>query len=113
MMGFLFGFSDFCEMAMLAAMHTHKQLSRYWRLDFIVFLLALMLYWVTLSPGVLPADAGEFQLVAAKLGVAHPPGYPLYTMLAWLFTLLTPADPARGVNLFSAVTMALTVMLAG
>lgn len=82
-------------------------------IDTAIFLAALAVYWITLSPGVLPADAGEFQLVAAKLGVAHPPGYPLYTMLAWLFTLIAPANPAYGVNLFSAVTAALAVMLAG
>jgi len=81
--------------------------------DAAVFLAALAIYWITLSPGVLPADAGEFQLVAAKLGVAHPPGYPLYTMLAWLSTLITPGNPAYGVNLFSAVAAALAVMLAG
>ena len=42
-----------------------------------VFIAALLLYILTLAPSVLPADAGEFQLVAATLGVAHPPGYPL------------------------------------
>jgi hypothetical protein len=82
-------------------------------LDFAVFLGALALYWSTLSPGLLPADAGEFQLVAAHLGVAHPPGYPLYTLLGKAFTLLMPTNPARGLSLFSAVTAALAVTLAG
>jgi hypothetical protein len=47
----------------------------------LLFLGALALYLVTLAPDVLPADNGEFQLVAAVLGVAHPPGYPLHTLL--------------------------------
>lgn len=83
------------------------------RVDWAIFIGVLALYWLTLARGLLPADAGEFQLAAATLGVAHPPGYPLYTMLGKLFTLLMPANPMRGLNLFSAVTTALAVMLAG
>src|SRR5574341_937460 len=81
--------------------------------DAAVFVVALALYWLTLARGLLPADAGEFQLAAATLGVAHPPGYPLYTLLGWVFTRLMPANPMRGLNLFSAVTMALAVVIVG
>ena len=63
---------------------------------------ALVLYGATVAPGVLPADSGEFQLVAATLGIAHPPGYPLYTLVGWLFTRLTATSPAWGLNLLSA-----------
>ena len=70
------------------------------------------LYVFTLAPDVLPADSGEFQLVAARLGVAHPPGFPLYTLLAHLLTRLPgPASPAYMVNLFSAVTSVATLVL--
>ncbi len=78
-----------------------------------VFVVALALYWLTLARGLLPADAGEFQLVAAKLGIAHPPGYPLYTLVGKVFTLIMPTHPMRGLNLFSALTAALAVVLAG
>ncbi len=72
-----------------------------------------VLFVVTLSPGLLPADAGEFQLVAAEWGVAHPPGYPLYTFLAGSTAHLVPfGTPAWRVNLFSALTGALTVGIA-
>ena len=77
---------------------------------------AFALYVATLAPGLLPADSGEFQLVAATLGIAHPPGYPLYTLLGWLFTRLTPTNPAWGLNLLSAIFATLTlvvVVLAG
>lgn len=68
------------------------------------------LYVATLAPDVLAADSGELQVVAAQLGVAHPPGFPLYVMVAHLFTRLLPfVSPAYAVNLFSAVTSALTV----
>ncbi len=67
----------------------------------------LCLYGVTLLPDVLPADAGEFQFVAQTAGVAHPPGYPLYTLLGWVFTRLPIGPtPAWRVNLLSAVTAA-------
>jgi hypothetical protein len=78
----------------------------------LIFAIFLILYTATLMPDVLPADSGEFQRVAATGGLAHPPGYPLYTMLGWLFTQLPLGpSPAWRVNLFSAVTAAATVAL--
>ena len=77
-----------------------------------LFIASLFIYTATLLPDVLPADAGEFQRVAATAGVAHPPGYPLYTMLGWLFAHLPLGpNPAWRVNLLSAVTAAATVAL--
>ena len=70
---------------------------------------ALAFYLHTLAPDVLPADSGEFQLVATVLGIAHPPGYALYTMLGKLFTLLPLGNPAYRVNLLGAVCGALTL----
>jgi hypothetical protein len=77
----------------------------------LVFLGGLTLYYRTLAPDVLPGDAGEFQLVSALLGVAHPPGYPLYTLLGKLFTLVPLGNLAYRVNLLSAVISALTLAL--
>jgi len=82
-----------------------------WSSDLVVFLTALVIYTATLAPSVLPADAGEFQLVTYVLGIAHPPGYPLYTMLGKLFTLLPLGDIAYRVNLFAAVSSALTLLV--
>lgn len=81
-------------------------------LPLVIFLASLTLYTATLMPDLLPADSGEFQRVAATAGLAHPPGYPLYTMLGWLFAQLPlRPGPAWRVNLFSAVTAAATVAL--
>jgi hypothetical protein len=78
--------------------------------DAAVFLFAYALYRLTLTPTVLPADAGEFQLVARVLGVAHPFGFPLYTLLGACFARLPlTADVAARVSLLSAVTGALTL----
>ncbi len=74
--------------------------------------LFFFIYFLTLAPDILPADSGEFQVVAANLGIAHPPGFALYTMLAHLMTQL-PIGPtvAYRVNLLSAFTGALTLAL--
>ena len=68
------------------------------------------LYFVTLISSVLTADNGEFQLVAWKLGIAHPPGYPLYTMVGWLFSRFF-ASPAFALNLLSAILAAITLVI--
>jgi hypothetical protein len=70
------------------------------------------LYAVTLAPTVLAGDGGEFQFVPYLLGVAHPTGYPLYTVLGWLWSHLLPFwDVAYRMNLFSALWAALAVAL--
>ncbi len=48
----------------------------------IVFAGALALYLATASRTLPWGDAPEFLAVAKTLGIAHPPGYPLYTMLS-------------------------------
>lgn len=87
-----------------------------WQVQAAVLLLlavgSLVLFVSTLATDVLPADNGELQLVAAELGVAHPPGFPLYTMLAHLMARLPiGASPAYRVNLFSALTSTVTLLL--
>lgn len=78
----------------------------------LIFCAFLALYGATLLPDILPADAGEFQLVAKAAGVAHPPGYPLYTMLGWLFARMPLGPtPAWRLNAFSAVAAAATLSL--
>lgn len=79
--------------------------------DGATFLFALALYGATAARDVLPADSGEFQLVAALLGVAHPPGYPLYTLMGHLFIRLYPwGTPALRLNLMSALLAAGTLV---
>ena len=70
----------------------------------------LALYIATLLPGIGSGDTAEFQRVAPTLGVAHPTGYPLYTMLGWLWSRLPlGGTPAWRMNLFSAGMAALAV----
>ncbi len=72
----------------------------------LLFAAGLALYTFTLHSDVQAADSGELQLVAIKLGVAHPPGYPLFSVLGWLFSLLPFGSPYARVSLLSAVASA-------
>ena len=80
-------------------------------LNILTFIGFLTLYIITLAPDVLPADNGEFQLVAATLGVAHPPGYPLHTLLGWLMAQLPIGAIPWRINLLSALLAAGTLAL--
>ncbi len=75
-------------------------------LSLVVGLAAFVLYLALLSPVPADKDSGEFTLVLATLGLAHPTGYPLYTILGSLFVraahaLEVPWVPAA--NAFSAL----------
>ncbi len=76
-----------------------------WFIAGLIFIISLTLYIATLAPSVatLFDDSLEFQLVTYRLGIAHPTGYPLYTLLGKLFTLLPVGDIAYRVNMMSAV----------
>jgi hypothetical protein len=71
----------------------------------------LLLYGLTAAPSVATIfdDSLEFQVVAYTLGIAHPTGYPLYTILGWLVTRLPWSESAQGVNLLSSFFGAITV----
>src|SRR5256885_1005772 len=71
--------------------------------------LSLALYVRTLVPFVLVGDSAEFEVLAYQVGMAHTPGYPIYLLLARLFTFLPVHDIAYRVNLFSAFMAAVTV----
>lgn len=76
-----------------------------------LFFASFALYAFTAAPGVLDADYGEFQTVIYNLGVTHT-GYPLYFLLAKLWTLVMPAGTAAyRANVFSGLFGALTLVL--
>lgn len=81
----------------------------------IVGLVGLLLYGVTAGPGIVALfdDSLEFQLVAPTFAIAHPTGYPLYTLLGGLWSrLLFPfGNWAWRMNLFSALAGAGTIAL--
>ena len=69
-----------------------------------VAVIAFALAWSTLLPGVGYWDTAEFQAVPPLLGTLHPTGFPAYTILGWLGSvLLQPfGGPAYRMNLLSA-----------
>ena len=71
--------------------------------------LALVVYRVTLAPEVTLEFSGILSTGAMYSGVPFPPGYPLWTIYAWLFTCLVPySNMAWRVAISSAVAGALT-----
>ena len=72
-----------------------------------VFLAALLLFSWTLAPTVTLTDSGELILVAQGLGVAHPPGFPLWVILAHVASLVPLGNVAVRINFSSALFAAL------
>ncbi len=72
---------------------------------------ALLIFGLTLSPTVNFLDSGELTTVAWTAGIAHPPGYPLYTLISSAFIHLPLGDPAWRMNALSAVFGTLAVSL--
>jgi hypothetical protein len=78
-----------------------------------MFLTATSVFMLTLEPTASFWDAGERLATSFKLQVAHPPGAPLYQMMARMFSLLAMGDVSRvayWINSMSAVAGGLSVM---
>ena len=80
----------------------------------ITFAISFGAYLKTVSPSIAGGDAGELVAEGCTLGTAHPPGYPLYTLLIYVVTqaraiiceqsIVTPCrSPAYYVNVMSCV----------
>ena len=78
----------------------------------IVFSFSLGIYLLTLAPTVTLVDSGELIVAARTLGVAHPPGFPLYILLAHLASLAPLGSVAMRVNAASALFGALAAATA-
>jgi hypothetical protein len=91
-----------------ASKRRHKSLD--WLIGGGLAVAAFILYLLTLAPTVLEADGGEFQFVPWLPGIAHPTGYPLYTLLGWAWThVFLVGEVAWRMNLLSAIFAAVTV----
>ncbi|NBW03432.1 MAG: DUF2723 domain-containing protein, partial [Cytophagia bacterium] len=79
----------------------------------LVFLIALVTYTLTVEPTASFWDCGEFIACAYKLQVPHPPGAPLFLLIGRMFSLLALGDVSRvafWVNMMSVVSSALTIL---
>ncbi len=78
-----------------------------------VFLISLVVYVLTAEPSASFWDCGEFIPTSYKLEVGHPPGAPLFMMIANFFTQFAFGNVERVaflVNLMSCVASAATIM---
>ena len=85
-------------------------------------ILSFIVYFLTTAPSVTLEDAGELAVAGDHLGVPHPPGYPLWTMCAWVFarvlgfvTFRGQPNPSWAIavmsGFFGAIACGLTAML--
>ena len=83
---------------------------------------SFVVYFFTVAPSVTLEDAGELVTAGDHLGVPHPPGYPIWTVCAFLFARLLgfvkymgQPNPAWAIALmsgfFGAVAAGMTAML--
>jgi len=70
------------------------------------FLVAFVVYLRTVLPGVSVGDWAEAEMIPARLGIMHPTGYPLYTLLLKAFTTIPVGSFAWRANVFSGVAAA-------
>ncbi|KKS42449.1 MAG: hypothetical protein UV05_C0043G0003, partial [candidate division CPR1 bacterium GW2011_GWA2_42_17] len=81
-------------------------------LFYLLLFLIFGVYLSTVSRTVSFGDAGDLITAAFEMGVPHPPGYPLHTILGKLFTALIPiGEIAFRVNLVSSFFGLLTILL--
>jgi hypothetical protein len=87
---------------------------RIWNLSlgWISFVIATIVYILTLEPTVSWWDCGEFIASSYKLQIGHPPGAPLFLILGRVSSLLasSPEHVAYMVNLLSALASSFTIL---
>ncbi len=77
-----------------------------------IFIVAAIVYCMTIEPTASFWDCPEFILSAYKLEVGHPPGAPFFMLTGNFFSLFadSPASVARMVNIMSALMSAACIM---
>jgi len=77
------------------------------------FLIALVIYLITMAPTVSFWDCGEFIACSQILGIPHPPGTPLFILIGRFFSLMLGFIPeiAARINLISCLSSTVTVFI--
>ena len=82
----------------------------------VAFFVAALVYVRTLLQGVSVGDWAEAQMIPARLGILHPTGYPLYTLVGKAFSMIPVGSVAYRADLLSAAAAAgavgITVLIA-
>ena len=75
-----------------------------------VFLISAVVYLLTIEPTASFWDCGEFIASSYKLEVGHPPGNPVFQLIARVFSMFAdPEHAAVAVNAMNAICSALTI----
>jgi hypothetical protein len=79
-----------------------------WLTLLITFGIIWTIYFLTVAPELTLEDSGELVTGSMYAGIPHPPGYPVWTIYSWLWTVLVPVgNPAWRVALAEAFLGAL------
>lgn len=76
-----------------------------------ILLIIFQIYIYTSYPAFKNDDSPETAAVSFTLGIGHPPGYPLFTIAAKIFTFLPLGSPAFRTNLFACFMAMLALLL--
>lgn len=77
----------------------------------IVFLIALVTYFITVAPTTSYWDCGEFIATSYTLSVPHPPGAPFFLLMGRIFSMIPfVSDIGLRVNTISVLSSAFTVL---
>lgn len=86
-------------------------------IDWLTFLITTFVVWIgyfyTLAPDLTLEDSGELAVASMYAGIPHPPGYPVWTLYTYLWTLLPISNIAWRVALGEATAGALACGLLG
>ena len=83
-----------------------------YRVAALVGLVVFALYVLTLGPSTAMWDTSEYIAAAKTLGIPHPPGNPVFVLVAHAFAALPlPVSYAARVNLLAATTSAISAAL--
>lgn len=77
----------------------------------LLFMAVFAVYLCTTTPVVYLGDSGELTAAAFSLGIPHPSGYPLYSLIGKIFCMIPFGNVGFRMNLMSAFFSALTVSL--
>ncbi|GAG72170.1 unnamed protein product, partial [marine sediment metagenome] len=77
----------------------------------LAFSIPLILYIFTLEPKLKDDIASLYTVQLTRMEILPPPGYPVYSLIVKLFTLIPIGDLAYKLNLTSAIFGALTVLI--
>jgi thioredoxin-like negative regulator of GroEL len=61
-----------------------------WLAMALTFALVFVVYCLTLAPELTLEDSGELVTGSFYAGIPHPPGYPVWTIYSWIWTVLVP-----------------------